>query len=214
MKTLKLIIALAIAVACIAYIVSLNKQQAPPPTAPRPAPRATARPRGQITVTRGDAQTTAPTWRATPRRASAPAGEASSTPEPSPSPTADTAEIEREAREALPRVGANTNATNTWLEAINNPEVPAATRAALIGGLADEGFSDADNPGEADLPLIQARMQLVERIAPQAIDNTNTTAFNEVYRALQQFAERLAQDNNNNNQQQPQQEPPPQQDQQ
>ena len=95
------------------------------------------------------------------------------------------------ARAALRFVGKDRVAEAIWLRAINDPAQPAGTRKDLIEDLADEGYSDPNNMAERDLPLISARMELIERLAPFALDEVNRLAFQEAYKDLLSVQMRL-----------------------
>ena len=88
------------------------------------------------------------------------------------------------AREALSFVGADPDANEYWLGAINNPNLPANERQNLIEDLNEDGLSDPQNPGPEDLPLILNRIQLIEELAPNAMDQVNADAFAEAYKDL------------------------------
>ena len=97
------------------------------------------------------------------------------------------------AREALKLVGSDPVAEHIWVDAINNPALPAADRKNLIEDLNEAGFADPKNPTEAELPLIQHRIALIERLAPTPMDDVNAAAFAEAYKDLKNMATRLAQ---------------------
>jgi hypothetical protein len=48
----------------------------------------------------------------------------------------------------------------------------------------DEGYTDNSHPGPADLPLIQRRLEILERHAPYAMDEVNRKAFEEAYQDM------------------------------
>jgi hypothetical protein len=62
--------------------------------------------------------------------------------------------------------------------------MPARVRSDLIEDLNQEGYTDNSHPGKADLPLIRARLELIERLAPYARDTVNAAAFGEAYKDL------------------------------
>lgn len=88
------------------------------------------------------------------------------------------------ARAALSFVGADPEAEAYWVDAINNPDLSAQERQDLIEDLNEDGLSDPRNPGPEDLPLIVNRLQLIEELAPYAIDQVNADAFAEAHKDL------------------------------
>jgi hypothetical protein len=89
------------------------------------------------------------------------------------------------ARAALSSVGADPDADKYWMNAINDPTLPAEERKDLIEDLNEDGLSDPKNPGPQDLPLIVNRLKLIERLAPQAMDKVNSDAFAEARKDLE-----------------------------
>lgn len=85
-----------------------------------------------------------------------------------------------EARAALSFVGADPDAEAYWMGAINDPNLPAEERKDLN----EDGLSDPKHPGPEDLPLILNRLQLIEELAPDAMDRVNADAFAEAYKDL------------------------------
>jgi hypothetical protein len=88
------------------------------------------------------------------------------------------------ARAALSYVGADPAAEGYWVAAINDPNLSADERQNLIEDLNEDGLSDPRNPGIEDLPLIWNRIQLIEELAPYAMDQVNFDAFEEAYKDL------------------------------
>ena len=88
------------------------------------------------------------------------------------------------AREALSFVGADPAADEYWISAINDPHLSDNERQNLIEDLNEDGLSDPQNPGPEDLPLILNRIQLIEELAPYAMDQVNADAFAEAYKDL------------------------------
>jgi hypothetical protein len=88
------------------------------------------------------------------------------------------------ARLALNFVGSDPDAEAYWAGAINDPNLPAEERKDLIEDLNEDGLSDPKNPGQEDLPLILNRLQLIEELAPNAMDQVNADAFAEAYKDL------------------------------
>lgn len=194
-EKLKIGVAAIVAIACIWFIAhqAMRERGAAETMQPQRIVKRTG-----ITETRSDTNTTTTVKRrprATPTRTVAVAAqpEATSTPE-----SAELRAIEERARVALAEVGTDEDAETAWLAAINNRQISAETRAELILGLAEEGFSDPDEYTEDDLPLIAARLDLIERIGPEALDETNTNAFNRVHEALTELTEQLASDSQDN----------------
>ena len=95
------------------------------------------------------------------------------------------------ARVALSLTGADPDAEEIWVEAINNPDLPAKERQDLIEDLNEEGFSDPKNLTQEDVPLILSRLALIEEHAPKAMDEVNYAAFMEAYKDLVNMLARL-----------------------
>jgi hypothetical protein len=106
---------------------------------------------------------------------------------------ADPAVPEPLGRIALGLVGINPVAEAMWVDAINNPALPAEARKNLIEDLNTNGFVDPQHPSAAELPLIRHRIALIEQLAPKAMDAVNAAAFQEAYKDLKDMAARLAQ---------------------
>lgn len=98
-------------------------------------------------------------------------------------------------RWALQHVGADDEATEIWLELINDPELSAKVRQDLIEDLNENGFSGGNGRTATvdDLPLIASRIQLIEEHAAAALDETNAAAFAEAYKDLVNLWQRLSQ---------------------
>jgi hypothetical protein len=92
------------------------------------------------------------------------------------------------ARAALAFVGADPDAEMYWYKAINDPSLSAHERSDLIEDLNEDGLSDPQNPAPEDLPLILSRIQLIEAIAWDAMDEVNAAAFQEAYKDLVNLA--------------------------
>ena len=75
-----------------------------------------------------------------------------------------------------------------WLDAINDPALSAQERQDLIEDLNEDGISDPKHPTLADLPLILNRLDLIEVLAPDAMDQVNADAFLEAYKDLVNLA--------------------------
>ena len=82
-------------------------------------------------------------------------------------------------------VGVNPEAEQYWIEAINNPDLPANERQDLIEDLNEDGLSDPKHPTTEDLPVILKRLKLIEELAPQAMDKVNADAFKEARKDLE-----------------------------
>ncbi|HEV7403234.1 MAG TPA: hypothetical protein VGO11_09920 [Chthoniobacteraceae bacterium] len=95
------------------------------------------------------------------------------------------------ARAALSMVGADPDAEEYWLAAINDPSLPAEERQDLIEDLNEDGLSDPQHPTADDLPLILSRLRLIEDVREEAMDEVNADAFQEAYKDLLNLA-RLA----------------------
>lgn len=92
------------------------------------------------------------------------------------------------ARLALYFVGEDPEAEAYWIGAINDPQLPAEERKDLIEDLNEDGLVDPQHPNASDLPLIYSRIQLIEQLAPMAIDQVNADAFVEAYKDLVNLA--------------------------
>lgn len=88
------------------------------------------------------------------------------------------------ARFALTYVGADPEAEAYWVEAINDPSLSATERQDLIEDLNEDGFPDPRHITARDLPLIASRIALIERLAPESMDDVNAEAFAEAYKDL------------------------------
>lgn len=95
------------------------------------------------------------------------------------------------AREALQKVGADPEATAYWIQAINDPKLPRDERKDLIEDLNEDGFTDKKRPALEELPLVEARIELLELLAPHAMDEVNARAFQEAYKDLLKIRSRL-----------------------
>jgi hypothetical protein len=95
------------------------------------------------------------------------------------------------ARQALLQVGASAAAERIWEQAINDTSLGANARRNLIEDLNETGFQNPRNLTMNDLPLIENRIALIERLAPDAIDDVNSAAFDEAYRDLLNMRGRL-----------------------
>lgn len=92
------------------------------------------------------------------------------------------------ARAALSYVGADTDAELYWYQAINDPSLGPQERQDLIEDLNEDGLSDPHNPMADDLPLILSRIQLIEEVVWDAMDEVNADAFLEAYKDLVNLA--------------------------
>ena len=92
---------------------------------------------------------------------------------------------------ALWYLGVDPEAERTWARAINDRNHSEEVRSDLICDMVDEGYSDNNRPGKVDLPLIAARLDILERHAPLAIDDVNRRAFVSAYRSLLELYVRL-----------------------
>jgi len=88
------------------------------------------------------------------------------------------------ARAALSFVGMDPYAEAYWAGAINNPDLSADERQNLIEDLNEDGLSDPQHPAPEDMPLIVNRLQIIEELAPYAMDQVNADAFQEAYKDL------------------------------
>lgn len=95
------------------------------------------------------------------------------------------------ARLALSLVGTDPDAEFVWALAINDPNLAPDERKNLIEDLNEDGFPDPKNLTAEDLPLIVSRLQLIEDLAPDAMDDANADAFAEAYKDLTNMYARL-----------------------
>ena len=95
------------------------------------------------------------------------------------------------ARAALAFVGLDADAEEYWAEAINNANLPSEERRNLIEDLNEDGLPDPRHPTTQDLPLIVSRLELIEEMAPDAMDQVNEEAFAEAHKDLRNIYQRL-----------------------
>lgn len=88
------------------------------------------------------------------------------------------------ARLALTYAGANPEADQLYQIAINDARLSKSHRSNLIEDLNETGFPDPKRLTQADLPLIQKRIALIEQLAPNPMDDVNAAAFKEAYKDL------------------------------
>jgi hypothetical protein len=88
------------------------------------------------------------------------------------------------ARAALSLVGADPEAEAYWTAAINDPSLPANERQDLIEDLNEDGLTDPHHLAEADIFMIENRIELIEEQAPYAMDQVNSDAFQEAEKDL------------------------------
>lgn len=88
------------------------------------------------------------------------------------------------ARAALRLVGVDATAEIIWQEAINNPQLSQQERQDLIEDLNEDGLPKEKNITRADLPMIRARLQIIDRLMPEAMDQINADAFAEARKDL------------------------------
>lgn len=89
-------------------------------------------------------------------------------------------------------VGVDATAELVWQDAINNPRLPTQERQDLIEDLNEDGFSNKKQPTNVDLPLIKARLALIDRLMPDAMDKTNAEAFAEARKDLVNMLSKLS----------------------
>ena len=111
-----------------------------------------------------------------------------------PTPPPDLLDPHEMARSSLPFVGADPVADVVWFNAINDPTIPAKQRSDLIEDLNEDSFPDPKNITSDDLPLIMSRMELIEQIAADAMDETNAKAFAEAYKDLTKLLIKVSQE--------------------
>ncbi|MEA3187611.1 MAG: hypothetical protein QOD99_1441 [Chthoniobacter sp.] len=88
------------------------------------------------------------------------------------------------ARLALESVGTDPDAEEYWVAAINDSNLSPHERQDLIEDLNEEGFSDPENPTPEDRLLILRRLELIDALASDALDQVNFDAFNEAFKDL------------------------------
>lgn len=88
------------------------------------------------------------------------------------------------ARVALSMVGTAPVAEAVWVQAINDANLPAQERQDLIEDLNEDGIINRKHPTGPDIELIKARLELIDRLAPGAMDKTNADAFAEARKDL------------------------------
>jgi hypothetical protein len=96
------------------------------------------------------------------------------------------------ARVALAYAGADAQADQLYQTAINDPNMSAEDRRNLIEDLNQDGLPNGKNLTQADLPLIQNRISMIEQLAPNAMDQVNANAFKEAYKDLSKMRDRLS----------------------
>lgn len=95
------------------------------------------------------------------------------------------------ARQALAGVGKDVESEKIWLEAINDPTLPANERQDLIEDLNEDGISNPAQPTDRDLTLIKSRIALIANLLSDAMDETNAAAFKEAQKDLLNMLKRL-----------------------
>ena len=78
-----------------------------------------------------------------------------------------------------------------WLDAINDPSLPANERKDLIEDLNEDGISNPAQPTDRDHALIKSRIALIANLLPHAMDETNAAAFKEAQKDLLNMLKRL-----------------------
>jgi hypothetical protein len=183
MKTRYLLIGLSVAAAGVLAIIWMMTRpvQEQPQSAERRETRA-------VTIAESSTADVAPSNSAAPEPLPEPTA-ASGTPAAKSPPVAQGQQSKGEiqdplARVALGLVGIDPDAEDYWLDAINDSSLSAHERQDLIEDLNEDGLSDPRRPGMEDLPLIVRRLQLIEEVAPYAMDQVNADAFQEAYKDL------------------------------
>ena len=96
------------------------------------------------------------------------------------------------ARSMLSFVGTDALAEEVWIQAINDSKRPSNERKDLIEDLNEDGFPDPRHVTADDLPLILSRIEIIERLAPKAMDKINSAAFQEAHKDLMNMVDRLS----------------------
>ncbi|HEX3627048.1 MAG TPA: hypothetical protein VH280_16690 [Verrucomicrobiae bacterium] len=89
-----------------------------------------------------------------------------------------------DARLALSFVGTDPDAEAYWAQAINDPNLPTEERKDLIEDLNEDGLANPHQPTAEDMPIIAYRIQMIQQMAPDAMDHVNADAFAEAYKDL------------------------------
>ncbi len=105
---------------------------------------------------------------------------------------ADPATKEPLARLALSYAGADQQANDFYITAINDMGLTKDQRSNLIEDLNEEGFPDRKNLSATDLPLIENRLALIEQLASSSADEANAAAFKEAYKDLVNMRDRVS----------------------
>ncbi len=95
---------------------------------------------------------------------------------------------DEQARAALALIGTDPAAERYWLTTISSPDVPAKERKDLIEDLADVGYTNIRNPTAEDLQIVAYRLQLIQQLAQNPMDNTNAKALAEAQKDLTKTA--------------------------
>ena len=97
---------------------------------------------------------------------------------------ADPTKKEPLARLALSYAGADQQADEFYITAINDMGLTMDQRINYIEDINEDGFLDRKNLSAADLPLIENRLALIEQLAPSAAVEANAAAFKEAHKYL------------------------------
>ncbi len=103
----------------------------------------------------------------------------------------DPAKKEPLARLALTYAGADAQANDLYLKAINDLKLPKDQRRNLIEDLNQDGLPRNRKLETSDLPLIENRIALIEENAAKASDPINLAAFKEAHKDLLEMRERI-----------------------
>jgi hypothetical protein len=95
------------------------------------------------------------------------------------------------ARVALAHVPDDPEALALWQKAINDPALPGGARSNLIEDLNEVGFPAPDHLTAGDLPLVERRLALIDRLAPAATDPVQRGALEEARKDLLNEQRRL-----------------------
>jgi hypothetical protein len=102
------------------------------------------------------------------------------------------AEKEPLARAVLAYVGANAQAEDVYRRALSDPAMGDSQRQNLIEDLNQAGFSEVKKSPAAVVALIESRLAVIERLAPQFKDRTAVAAFVEARKDLLNMREKVA----------------------
>ncbi len=159
----------------------------PPARRPRPAARRRPGPRPRRPRRPAGVRPRPPAAAGRPDAPRGPARRTGPSTRPSTDPAAVDGLVAPDGRLALPFVGTDPVADAVWLDAIDDPTVPADERKALITDLAAAGLPDPGHVTDDDVPTILSRLALIEQIAPDALDPATAAALDQAHADLERL---------------------------